>query len=126
MSCNTLFRTDAIREPAMRLPPFALAIWTLVFVDPTAGQEPKPAERPPPNVHEISRPLSDFPTLPKAVAKKDDWPWWRGPGLNNHAPSKITIPALQAENIRWQVEIPGKGHASPLLVGEHVVLATAD
>lgn len=77
-------------------------------------------------VPEISRPLSDFPILPHAVAKDGDWPWWRGPGLNNHAPHDLKIPELTEANIRWQVDIPGKGHASPILCGEHVVLATAD
>jgi outer membrane protein assembly factor BamB len=30
------------------------------------------------------------------------------------------------ENIAWQVDVPGRGHASPIVVGEQVFVATAD
>lgn len=88
------------------------------------GQEPSPP--PGKGVQEVHRALSEFPQLLPPVAHIGDWPWWRGPDLNNRAPLDVKYPELTAENIRWQVDIPGKGHASPILVGEHVVLATAD
>lgn len=93
-----------------------------LIAEPVLAQEATPAKP----VQEISKPLRDFPALPLAVARTGDWPWWRGPKLNNHAPAGLKFPELTAANIRFQVDIPGKGHASPLLVGERVVLATAN
>jgi outer membrane protein assembly factor BamB len=94
----------------------------LCLTQPTHAQESLAAKP----VQEISKPLSEFPTLPPALLKAGDWPWWRGPLLNNHASTTLRFPELTAANIRFQVDMPGRGHASPLLVGEHVVLATAD
>lgn len=103
------------------------ALLILCFlVPPTVlGQEaaPSPSRG---SVKEISRPLSEFPTLQNLAAKPGDWPWWRGPTLDNHAPRNIEFPALDEKHIHWQVDIPGRGHASPILVGDHIVLATAD
>ena len=79
-----------------------------------------------PRVQEIARPLSEFPPLPPPVAALGDWPWWRGPTLDNHSPANVKFPELTTANIRYQIDVPGRGHASPLLVGEHVALATAD
>lgn len=88
------------------------------------GQDSAPAK--PAGVREISRPLSEFPKLPAPVAIAGDWPWWRGPSLDNHAPANLQFPDLDKQHIAWEVELPGRGHASPILVGELVVLATAD
>lgn len=101
---------------------FLLIGCALFFTRQVHAQDVTPA-RP---IQEISKPLSEFPSLPPVVAKTGDWPWWRGPLLNNHAPTNLNFPELTAVNIRYRVDIPGRGHASPLLVGEHVVLATAD
>jgi outer membrane protein assembly factor BamB len=56
-----------------------------------------------------------------------DWPWWRGPARNNHAvgPSPPTKWS-DTENVIWKVDIPGRGHATPILWGERVFIATAD
>ncbi|WP_254507718.1 outer membrane protein assembly factor BamB family protein [Anatilimnocola floriformis] len=93
----------------------------LLIAQLAAAQETKTSK-----VQEVAKPLSEFPALPAVVARNGDWPWWRGPTLDNHSPSNSEYPELTAANIRYRVEIPGKGHASPILVGEHVVLATAD
>jgi outer membrane protein assembly factor BamB len=65
----------------------------------------------------------------QAVVKPDpgDWPWWRGPIWNAHAVGEV--PPLvwnETENVRWKIAIPGRGHATPCLWGDHVFLATAD
>lgn len=57
-----------------------------------------------------------------------DWPWWRGPQRNGKALNG-ELPPLKwsdTENIKWKAKVPGRGHASPIVVGEFVVLATAD
>ena len=57
-----------------------------------------------------------------------DWPWWRGPHRNGHA-NKVQQPPTkwsEGENIVWKRPIPGRGHASPIVVGDHLYLPTAD
>jgi len=79
-----------------------------------------------PGVIELSRALNEFPQLPAIAPAPHDWPWWRGPHLDNHASASVALPGLTERSIRWQHEIPGRGHASPLICGDLVVLATAD
>ena len=61
-----------------------------------------------------------------------DWPWWRGPYRNGHAVSDQDPPLRWNEakegdkNILWKVPVPGRGHASPTIVGDHVYVPTAD
>jgi outer membrane protein assembly factor BamB len=55
------------------------------------------------------------------------WPHWRGPLANGTAP-QANPPTTWSEdkNIRWKIPLPGKGHSSPIIFGEHVyVLAAA-
>jgi outer membrane protein assembly factor BamB len=57
-----------------------------------------------------------------------DWPWWRGPSRNGVADPNQKPPTKwgPAENVRWKVSVPGRGHGSPTVVGEQVFLATAE
>lgn len=59
---------------------------------------------------------------------KTDWPWWRGPLRNGTADPDQNPPLKwsEAENVLWKVAIPGKGHGSPIVVGDHVYLATSE
>ena len=58
----------------------------------------------------------------------EDWPAWRGPNRNNVAPGNQTPPTSwdEEKNVLWKTEIPGRGHASPVIVGDKIFLATAD
>jgi len=61
------------------------------------------------------------------TAEATDWPWWRGPTLDGHA--RGPAPPTQwneTKNIRWRTKVPGRGHASPCVVGESVFIATAE
>lgn len=65
----------------------------------------------------------------KADAKSEadaNWPAWRGPLGNGVAP-KAKPPTEWSEdhNIRWKVEIPGKGHATPIVWGDRIYIQTA-
>ena len=54
------------------------------------------------------------------------WPQWRGPHMNGV--SKTATPPLtwsEKENIRWKVEIPGRGSATPVIWGDRVYVQTA-
>lgn len=57
-----------------------------------------------------------------------DWPWWRGPERNGIAAPDQTPPEKwsETENVLWKAALPGRGHGSPIVVGDHVYLATAD
>ena len=64
---------------------------------------------------------------PDVESAKGDWPWWRGPTRNNHASGAAPPTSWsESENIVWKVSVPGRGHASPIVVGNNVVVATAD
>jgi hypothetical protein len=54
------------------------------------------------------------------------WPQWRGPFATGV--SKSADPPLQwseTRNVRWKVEIPGRGSASPVVWGDRIYLLTA-
>lgn len=61
-------------------------------------------------------------------ANKGDWPWWRGPSRNGHADPSQKIPASldPAKHTVWEASVPGRGHGSPIVVGDRVYLVTAD
>ncbi|MDF1746879.1 MAG: PQQ-binding-like beta-propeller repeat protein [Gimesia sp.] len=64
---------------------------------------------------------SDVPDL------ADDWPGWRGPLRNGHAPDQeLPTEWDETANIIWNTDIPGRGHSSPVLVGDLILLASAD
>jgi len=55
------------------------------------------------------------------------WPWWRGP-LGNGIAADEPLPTSwsERENVVWKAPVPGRGHSSPIVCGEQVLLATAD
>jgi outer membrane protein assembly factor BamB len=57
-----------------------------------------------------------------------DWPWWRGPARDGVAPASAHPPLKwsETENVLWKTEVPGRGHASPTVVGGRIFLSTAD
>ncbi len=57
-----------------------------------------------------------------------DWPWWRGPNRNGIADPAQTPPLKwsETENVLWKAPLPGRGHSSPIVVGDQVFLTTAD
>ncbi len=68
------------------------------------------------------RGVGDFPKL----SADRDWPWWRGPSRNGvamapTAPTKFS----DTENVVWKTPVPGRGHSSPIVVGNQIILSTA-
>lgn len=57
-----------------------------------------------------------------------DWPWWRGQNRDGSATADQNPPTKwsDSENVVWKFAVPGRGHGSPMVLGEHVYLATAD
>jgi outer membrane protein assembly factor BamB len=57
-----------------------------------------------------------------------DWMQWRGPTHNNVAADGQS-PVTQWDsrrNVVWKTEIPGRGHSSPTITGNLIVLTSAD
>jgi outer membrane protein assembly factor BamB len=55
-----------------------------------------------------------------------NWPQWRGPAetgaaLYGHPPTGFS----ETKNLRWKTEIPGKGHATPIIWGDQIIVLTA-
>jgi len=67
-------------------------------------------------------------TLPTASAIADDWVQWRGPNRNNVAANDQQVPTEWSEsnNVVWKVPVPGRGHSSPTIVSDIIVLTSAD
>ena len=60
-----------------------------------------------------------------AVGRTEDWPAWRGPrGDGTSFEQDIPQRWSPSDNLAWKVAIPGHGHASPIVWGDHVFVAT--
>lgn len=63
---------------------------------------------------------------PNAPAR-GNWPQWRGPLATGLAPaSDPPVKWSEHENVRWKVELPGKGHAAPIIWNNRVFILTAE
>ena len=57
---------------------------------------------------------------------KKYWPTWRGPNATGVAPeADPPMEWSENKNVRWKISIPGKGHSSPIVWGDHVFVTSA-
>jgi outer membrane protein assembly factor BamB len=73
----------------------------------------------------VSEPNASPPQVEVALTSTD-WPVWRGPQRNGTSGDAAAI--LQwgrDQNVLWRVDVPGQGHSSPIVTGDHVYLTTA-
>jgi hypothetical protein len=79
-------------------------------------------------------PVEEFSPLLSGVVVHDaeitltpnDWAVWRGPHGNGIAVDQpLATSWSDSENVRWRTNVPGRGHSSPIVVGDQVVVATA-
>lgn len=64
-------------------------------------------------------------TREQRSANADDWPCWRGPqgdGSSLDSGFPLQWNGETGEGIQWKTELPGSGHASPIVFGDHVFL----
>ncbi len=57
---------------------------------------------------------------------KSNWPQWRGP--ENSGYTSIGNPPIEwseTKNIKWKVEVPGRGHATPIVWDNLIFVSTA-
>jgi outer membrane protein assembly factor BamB len=60
------------------------------------------------------------------AAETSNWPQWRGPLATGAAPNADPpVEWSESKNIRWKVEIPGRGTATPIVWGDGIFLLTA-
>ena len=55
------------------------------------------------------------------------WATWRGPNNNGVVDGqKVVKEWSKSENVLWSVEIPGRGHSTPIIVSDRIFMTTAD
>ena len=72
--------------------------------------------------------LLGLPALVLHASATDEryWAQWRGPAMTGVSKTaKPPIEWSETKNIKWKVEIPGRGSASPVVWGDRVYLLTA-
>lgn len=64
----------------------------------------------------------------RIAVSAQDWPWWRGPQRNGIATPGKPVPLqwTETKNIVWKAPLPGRGHGSPIVSGNQVLLQTAE
>ena len=60
------------------------------------------------------------------AAETSNWPEWRGK-YNSGAVAGGNTPVefSETKNLNWKIEIPGKGHATPIVWGNQIIIQTA-
>ena len=62
----------------------------------------------------------------KLTEYEKNWPQWRGPYATGVVPpGNPPIEWNESMNVKWKVEIPGKGHATPIIWGDQIILLSA-
>lgn len=99
--------------------------WIALIVGAVGCSRP-PAPQVP--VEEVSVDTSgvEIEDAPQSI-NEGDWPGWRGPQGNGIGASSAAVTQWSpSENVLWSADVPGRGHSSPVVVGDRVYLATAD
>jgi outer membrane protein assembly factor BamB len=62
-----------------------------------------------------------------AIGAEPEWPQWRGPAGDGHAPAAHDLPVTwsETENVVWKTPIPGRGWSSPVIADGRVWMTTA-
>ncbi|MFO0978005.1 MAG: PQQ-binding-like beta-propeller repeat protein [Planctomycetaceae bacterium] len=57
-----------------------------------------------------------------------DWPQWRGPSGNGVAAANANPPVewSATKNMAWAASLPGKGSATPIVIGKQVIVLSAE
>ncbi len=60
------------------------------------------------------------------AADGDNWPQWRGPQATGAtATGNPPVEWSETKNVKWKVEIPGKGSSTPVIWGDKIFVLTA-
>lgn len=55
----------------------------------------------------------------------DTWPEFRGPRGDGHVAAKLPTHWSETENVRWKVELPGRGWSTPVILGDRIWMTSA-
>ncbi len=77
---------------------------------------------------EVSRAAEQGKTSSTSTPTAADWPAWRGAKGDGVADAEQSPPVTWSETkgVLWKTPVPGRGHGSPTVVGNHVYLAIAE
>lgn len=70
--------------------------------------------------------ISNLTRAKKSNDYEKYWPQWRGPyatGVSLYGNPPIEW--NETKNVKWKIAIPGKGHATPIIWGDQIFIATA-
>ena len=79
----------------------------------------------PPEV--TAKPENATLSLSPIEVSSGDWPWWRGPGYNNQPAERagrLSYAITDVSTILWQVDLPGKGRSTPIVLNNVIYLST--
>jgi len=63
---------------------------------------------------------------PLSTLLAENWPCWRGPREDGTSiESNVPIHWSATSNVVWKTELPGFGHASPIVYGDHIFTVSA-
>ena len=60
------------------------------------------------------------------TTKAEYWPGWRGPRGDGTSIDQDAPANWNSADATWKIELPGKGHASPIVWGDRIYTVTAD
>lgn len=63
------------------------------------------------------------------IAQAENWPCWRGPRGDGSVVDQslpLTWNGETGKNVVWKVPLPGKGHASPIVWENRIIVVTCD
>lgn len=65
-------------------------------------------------------------SLTAATALAENWPQWRGPRMDGTSLDDGFPTEYSAKTLSWKIDLPGTGHASPIVWGDRLFLVSAD
>ncbi len=65
-------------------------------------------------------------TVMASSALAENWPQWRGPRMDGTSLDHGFPTEYSKDTQTWKIELPGTGHASPIVWGERLFLVSAD
>ncbi|MGI9518144.1 MAG: PQQ-binding-like beta-propeller repeat protein [Pirellulaceae bacterium] len=61
------------------------------------------------------------------IDPQNQWAGWRGPLATGEAPAaNPPLTWSETENVAWKTELPGKGHSTPIVWGDTVIVTAAE
>lgn len=76
---------------------------------------------------EVDASAAEARTDDRPNAETGDWPWWFGPTFDAKAvAADVPTTWSKTENIVWKADVPGRGHSTPIVVANRILLTTAD